>query len=74
MVFNVFHKMSEKPDVKCPKCDAKSLRQLSVNSNIIFKWEGFYVNDYKKKEGKKKSDSTETLLNHKCKDSCFCKS
>ncbi len=48
-VFEVNHKISESPKVKCPKCKAKAEKILSVNNNIIFKGEGFYVNDYKKK-------------------------
>jgi putative FmdB family regulatory protein len=47
LVFNVFHKMSDNPKVKCPECGSDSEKILSYNSNIIFKGPGFYVNDYK---------------------------
>ncbi|HAV92213.1 TPA: FmdB family transcriptional regulator [candidate division WOR-3 bacterium] len=71
-VFNVFHKMSETPNVKCPKCKAKASKQLSENSNIIFKGSGFYVNDYKKKGSDKKIESSKTCTKHKCDDGCSC--
>ncbi|HAF07803.1 MAG: zinc ribbon domain-containing protein [bacterium] len=47
LVFNVFHKMSDTPKVRCPECNSLSEKILSYNSNIIFKGSGFYVNDYK---------------------------
>jgi len=71
-VFNVFHKMSETPSVKCPKCGSSASKQLSANSNIIFKGSGFYVNDYKKKGSEKKSESSKTCTKHKCDDGCSC--
>ncbi|MDD3803472.1 MAG: zinc ribbon domain-containing protein [bacterium] len=71
-VFNVFHKMSENPVVKCPKCESKASKQMSANSNIIFKGEGFYENDYKKKGSDKKIDSSKTCAKHKCDDNCSC--
>ncbi|MFO8062848.1 MAG: FmdB family zinc ribbon protein [bacterium] len=58
--FEVFHKMSETPDIHCPKCNSKAERLISYNPNVIFKGEGFYVNDYKKKEQRASQKNTET--------------
>ncbi|MCX8010740.1 MAG: zinc ribbon domain-containing protein [Ignavibacteria bacterium] len=52
-VFEEFHKINEKPHVKCPKCHSKAEKQISLNSGLIFKGSGFYLTDYKQK----KSDS-----------------
>ncbi len=55
--FDVFQKMSDKPDAKCPKCNGKSDRLISSGSGLIFKGSGFYETDYKKKKGKKDAPS-----------------
>lgn len=47
-VFDVVHKMKDKPAVKCPKCRAKAERQLSGGHGIHFKGTGFYETDYKR--------------------------
>lgn len=54
-IFNVFHKMSENPKINCPECGGLAEKIMSYNSNIIFKGEGFYVNDYKKSKNSTKS-------------------
>lgn len=65
--FEVFHKITEDPKIKCPKCNEKANRIMSFNNNIIFKGEGFYVNDYKKSAEKPKTDVIDKTKN-KCKD------
>lgn len=56
--FDVFQKMTDKPNAKCPKCNGKSDRLISSGSGIIFKGSGFYETDYKKKKtGKKDTPS-----------------
>lgn len=64
--FEIFHKMSESPKIKCPKCGSIAERILSYNSNIIFKGEGFYVNDYKKKDQSKKTEVIDKTKENKC--------
>ena len=67
IIFEVFHKITESPAIKCSKCGEKAKRIISFNDNIVFKGEGFYVNDYKKK-----SKPTKTITenhNNKC-DNC----
>ena len=58
--FEVFHKISETPKILCPECSAAAEKMISSSSNFILKGDGFYVNDYKKKEPK---------TEHKC-DTC----
>ncbi len=48
--FEEFHKMTDPPVKKCPKCSGKVRKLISAGSGIIFKGSGFYTTDYKKKE------------------------
>ncbi len=60
-VFEKFHKMTQRPRVKCPKCRGKAKKLIGTGSGIIFKGEGFYATDYRSKEyeraAKKESES-----------------
>ncbi|MFA6078650.1 MAG: FmdB family zinc ribbon protein [Candidatus Omnitrophota bacterium] len=49
--FEIFQKMSDKPEGECPKCKGKSHRLIGGGQGIIFKGTGFYETDYKKKRG-----------------------
>jgi putative FmdB family regulatory protein len=53
-VFEVFHAMSETPKVKCTKrgCTGVAKKQIGAGSGLIFKGSGFYITDYKNKNGK----------------------
>ena len=48
--FEEFHKMTDPPVEKCPKCTGKVRKLISAGSGIIFKGSGFYTTDYKKKD------------------------
>lgn len=49
-----YQNMSD-PAIKiCPYCGGELVRLLSGGAGVIYKGEGFYVNDYKKKENGKK--------------------
>jgi putative FmdB family regulatory protein len=50
--FEKFHKMTEKPRVKCPHCGGKTKKLIGTGAGIIFKGEGFYATDYRSKEYK----------------------
>ena len=52
--YELFKKMSEIEDEKelCPQCGSECKRKISGGTGIIFKGDGFYINDYKKKEKK----------------------
>jgi len=47
--FDVFKKITDNSIELCPKCGGKSVKTLSVGGGIIFKGNGFYITDYKKK-------------------------
>lgn len=53
--FETFQTMTEKNLTECPRCGGK-LTKLISPPNIVFKGEGFYVNDYGKKEAKRKEE------------------
>lgn len=44
---DLFHNITAKPRVKCPKCQSKCTRLFGCGSGIIFKGSGFYQTDYK---------------------------
>lgn len=46
--FEVFHSMTDLPQITCTKCDSKAVKTISSNVGIAFKGSGFYVNDSKK--------------------------
>ena len=61
-IFEVFHGITENPDVLCPECSGVSVRQISGGVGIMFKGPGFYVNDYKKKSAETSSqDQTKSV-------------
>jgi hypothetical protein len=43
--------MSDPPLEKCPKCNEKVEKQMSVPGGFVFKGSGFYVTDYKGSKG-----------------------
>ena len=51
-VVEKFHKMTEKPRVKCPKCGGKTKKLIGTGAGIIFKGDGFYATDYRSREYK----------------------
>ena len=56
-IFEVFQKMSDKPEEYCPKCEGGNIRRnIYGGTTTIFKGSGFYVNDYGKKEAKRKEE------------------
>lgn len=48
-IFEVFHRMSDKPADECPKCKGTVKKLISGGAGLIFKGTGFYITDYKKK-------------------------
>ena len=51
-VIEKFHKMTEKPRGKCPKCGGKTKKLIGTGAGIIFKGDGFYATDYRSREYK----------------------
>ncbi|WP_295156557.1 FmdB family zinc ribbon protein [uncultured Brachyspira sp.] len=56
--FEEFQSITSEAKADCPKCGSESKRMISLNSGIIFKGKGFYVNDYKEKNSASSSSST----------------
>ena len=48
-VMEIFQSMSEEPLKKCPECGGKIKRLVAGGLGVIFKGNGFYVTDSKKK-------------------------
>jgi len=53
-VREVFHGMSEAPEISCAECGKPSVKKIGGGNGLIFKGSGFYVTDYKG-GGKKES-------------------
>ncbi|WP_295163339.1 FmdB family zinc ribbon protein [uncultured Brachyspira sp.] len=47
--FEEFQSITAEAKAYCTKCGSEAKRMISLNSGIIFKGKGFYVNDYKSK-------------------------
>jgi putative FmdB family regulatory protein len=54
-IVDVFHKMTEKPRVKCPECGNATRKKIGAGAGIIFKGSGFYETDYKRKSAPKET-------------------
>ncbi|MBI4830113.1 MAG: zinc ribbon domain-containing protein [Candidatus Lindowbacteria bacterium] len=61
---DVFHRMTEKPRVKCPECGNSTKKKIGAGAGIIFKGSGFYETDYKRKsvpkETRKEGEAAQT--------------
>lgn len=57
-IFEKLQKMSDDPIKNCEKekCDGEVKRVIYGGTTTIFKGSGFYVNDYGKKEAKRKEE------------------
>lgn len=55
-LFDVFKRMKEvkgQEDELCPECGERAKRIIIGGTGFVLKGDGFYINDYKKKENKK---------------------
>ncbi|HSW28344.1 MAG TPA: zinc ribbon domain-containing protein [Longimicrobiales bacterium] len=55
--FEVFQRISEKPEAACPQCGEPGLRQISGGAGFLFKGGGFYATDYRSADYKKQASS-----------------
>ncbi|NIA23282.1 MAG: zinc ribbon domain-containing protein [Proteobacteria bacterium] len=61
-VFDVFKKMSDNSDEKCPRCGALASKTISQNNGgVIFKGHGFYITDYKNKKSSLSNNISKTV-------------
>lgn len=59
--FELFQRISEEPETKCPKCKKKKLRRLfGTGAAVMFKGSGFYQTDYPSESYKKGADSAKS--------------
>lgn len=58
--FDVFQKMSDPPEAKCPTCGKPAERLIVPGAGFLFKGEGFYITDYRSDEYKKAKAAGET--------------
>ncbi|WP_300365810.1 zinc ribbon domain-containing protein [Brachyspira sp.] len=61
--FEEFQSITAESKADCPKCGSEAKRMISLNSGIIFKGKGFYVNDYKGKNSTSSSSSSSSSSN-----------
>jgi putative FmdB family regulatory protein len=64
-IFEFFQNMSDKPLIKCPKCNNNVRRLVSGGSGLIFKGSGFYLTDYAKKKPNEKETKKSDKKNQK---------
>ena len=59
--FELFMRMSDPPEAKCPECGEVATRQITGGAGFIFKGDGFYITDYRSDSYRKaaKADSGE---------------
>ncbi len=55
--FEVFQRISEKPEATCPECGEPGQRLISAGAGFLFKGDGFYTTDYRSADYKKKASS-----------------
>ncbi len=69
-VREVFHGISEEPEILCEQCNAKMKRMIGAGVGIIFKGSGFYVNDYKGCSCKNENPPAKSETACSCPGSC----
>lgn len=55
--FEVFQRITEKPEAACPQCGEPGQRQISGGAGFLFKGDGFYATDYRSADYKKQASS-----------------
>ncbi len=54
--FSLFQSITADPSDTCPECGGKVRRLIGAGAGIIFKGDGFYETDYKRKRGGSNAD------------------
>jgi putative FmdB family regulatory protein len=65
-IFEVFQRITARPEAACPSCGADAKRLIGTGGGIIFKGSGFYETDYKRK----KKDTGRNVCPAKKDDKC----
>ncbi|PTM15683.1 MAG: FmdB family transcriptional regulator [Bacteroidetes bacterium] len=58
--FEVLQSMNDKPLTTCPTTGQPVRRMISGGSGVVYKGDGFYITDYKNKNGGAKEESKTT--------------
>lgn len=53
--FEVFQRISDKPEAACPECGRPGQRQISAGAGFLFKGGGFYSTDHRSADYRKKA-------------------
>lgn len=62
---DIFHAISAKPKVTCPKCGSACRRMIGTGAGIIFKGSGFYETDYKRSSSSSSAGGSESKTESK---------
>lgn len=54
--FEEFQSIASEPIQVCPQCNGKVQRKISGGSGLIFKGNGFYITDYKRKNSSQNTE------------------
>ena len=66
-IIEVFHSMSENPEVTCKTCGSKEVeRKITGGAGVIYKGSGFYTTDYKNKKQGPSCPSANSCSNGTC--------
>ena len=57
---DIFHAMSAKRRIACPKCGSSCRRMIGSGAGIIFKGSGFYETDYRRSSKPGAADGSES--------------
>ena len=57
---DIFHAISAKRRITCPKCGSSCRRMIGSGAGIIFKGSGFYETDYRRSSRSGSADSSES--------------
>jgi putative FmdB family regulatory protein len=55
--FEVFQRISAKPEAACPQCGEPGVRQISGGAGFLLKGDGFYSTDNRSADYKKQASS-----------------
>ncbi len=58
-LFELFQRMSDRPQADCPKCGLESERLMSGGAGFLFRGNGFYITDHRSDSYKKDASREE---------------
>ena len=52
--FELFQRMSDRPEAECPGCGREAERLISGGAGFLFRGDGFYITDYRSEDYRKR--------------------